>query len=83
MSIIDGKEPSQSKGAGYRIVVCIDVSANSAADAYELVTALLAPIDELSYHTTNEWYGPDGEALTQEEITTACNDVFVKRTTME
>lgn len=65
------------KSGSYRIIVCIDVDANSAAEAYGKITAVLCAIEpELVWESSDEWYGPDGGQLSEEAVSAARQEFF-------
>ncbi len=63
-----------------RIVVCLDVDAATPAEAYKTITTMLSKLcaenPGFDWESSDEWYGPDGELLSDEEVTEAREIVF-------
>lgn len=61
----------------FRLVICIDVEdATSIEDAYEQVYKQMAKIDtqKFGWESTDEAFGPDGEPIDEDDLSTArCN----------
>lgn len=52
-----------------RIVVCVDIDATTAPEAYaKLYDAMRLLPEGMDWESSDEWYGPDGEALSQDAI---------------
>jgi len=58
----------------YRLVVCIDVPADSLKEAYGKMRKFVTdgnPENALGWETSDEWYGPDGEQGDEVELQAA------------
>ena len=60
----------------YRFVVCVDVLAETLEGAYAELRETLGP--DVSYETSDEAYGPDGEEVTVTELNAARHAVLSK-----
>lgn len=79
MSVLDNAELAEMKVSDYRIVVCIDVAAHSAAEAYGIVTKKLVEAcreGAMDWESSDEWYGPDGGQLSEEAVSAARQEFF-------
>lgn len=58
----------------YRLVVCVDVTADNLTEAYRKVRRFISegPSENaLGWETSDEWYGPDGEQGDEAELQAA------------
>lgn len=55
-----------------RIMMCMDVNAETPAEAYRILTTAIAKLctenPDLDWESGDEWYGTDGEPLSAEDI---------------
>jgi len=66
-----------SSGPGtYRIVVCIDIDADSTEDAYGKVYTAMGLLEreneDIEWESSDEWYGPEGNPIPEEDVQAAC-----------
>ena len=57
-----------------RIVSCIDVEAESPKEAYKKLNKVMGDVEMkteggISWESTDEWYGADGDILGEQEVT--------------
>lgn len=64
----------------YRIVVCFDIEAASPEEAYRTLHAKLGPVTTLDFEweSTDEWYGDQGERLSDRKVFAAREAAFKK-----
>ena len=66
----------------YRIVICCDVDADTATEAYEKLYRALLPLDGfdtgIQWESTDEWFDADGEPMTEDEISAIRLEVITK-----
>lgn len=62
----------------FRIVVCVDIAAASAEEAYAMLTDKLCPVTtpDFEWESTDEWYGEDGARLPDKKVQAAREAVF-------
>jgi len=61
----------------FRLVVCIDIEADSLQEAYGKLWRGMAPtVFEDAWESSDEWYGSDGEPGTEEELSDARSAFF-------
>jgi hypothetical protein len=60
-------------GEQIRIIVALDVEAKTPEDAYKKLYDALPLLHPrgIDWESTDEWYGTDGEALTEEAVSAA------------
>lgn len=54
-----------------RIVACIDLDTDDPQEAYAMLDAAMMQAEgsgALEWESSDEWYGPDGEPMDEEEI---------------
>jgi hypothetical protein len=67
----------------YRIVICVDIDASSAQDAYETLYDAMAEAernnDDICWESSDEWYDDDGDEIGAEAAQEARLAAFNKR----
>jgi hypothetical protein len=67
----------------YRIVILVDVDADSAQGAYEKLFDAMGEVeashDDMEWESSDEWYSPDGDAIRQNDITAARMTTFARK----
>lgn len=67
----------------YRIVICVDIDASSAQDAYEKLYDAMAEAersdDDICWESSDEWYDDAGDEISAEDAQEARLAAFKKR----